>query len=207
MPIGKNTGSAAAANGVGRPRSHSARKAVLESALKLIVRRPPTEVTIKAIAEDAKVGRQTIYRWWANRGDIVLEALLDIGAHRIGRGESQDLQESVVRFVRDTVKQANRVRMALMVVMVEAQLDPAFLERFRSDFIEVRRSAFLQLFDTERKRGGMGEHDLQYLADIVYGPLWYRLLVRHAPLDRSFADRLANSAIAWWQHRVDRTSS
>jgi hypothetical protein len=33
--------------------------------------------------------------------------------------------------------------------------------------------------------------DVELVADMIYGPMWYRLLNRHAPIDDRFAVRLS----------------
>ena len=58
----------------GRPRSEPARQAVLEAVDDLLVERGYAAMTMKGIAERAGVGRQTVYRWWSTKAEILLEA-------------------------------------------------------------------------------------------------------------------------------------
>ena len=62
----------------GRPRSEPARRAVLDAALRLVRAGRVPAVTIKGIAEEAGVGRQTVYRWWDSKAAILLEAIIDL---------------------------------------------------------------------------------------------------------------------------------
>ena len=59
---------------VGRPRSEQARAAVLHAVDDLLVERGYGAVTLKGIAERAGVSRQTVYRWWSTKAEILLEA-------------------------------------------------------------------------------------------------------------------------------------
>ena len=59
---------------VGRPRSERARRAVLHAVDDLLVDVGYAAMTMKGIAERAGVGRQTVYRWWSNKAEILLEA-------------------------------------------------------------------------------------------------------------------------------------
>jgi len=185
---------------VGRPRSDQVRRAVLASVLKLVQEGPLSDVTIKSIAQEANVGRQTIYRWWGSRGEIILEALLEFSARRVRKSHAGTPEEAALRFIRDTVKQAGIAKEALAAVMIDAQLDTAFLERFRSEFVEVRRSAFMQII-SELEASSLSESEMQFAADMVYGPLWYRLLVGHAPLNKAFADQMAQTVLDWIRTR------
>ena len=60
----------------GRRRNEAAQEAILDAAFRLLSG-PGTEVmTIDAIAAEAGVGRQTIYRWWPSKGAVVADALV-----------------------------------------------------------------------------------------------------------------------------------
>ena len=181
----------------GRPRSKEVRDAILQSTLKLIQERSPADVTIKSIAEEAKVGRQTIYRWWRSRGEVVLEALLEISDKHVGRSQTGSPQEAVAQFLVDTVEQARSLRRALAVLMIDAQVDLDFLEYFRSKFVEIRRSALIHVLEGAVGDVALTNSEKQFISDMVYGPLWYRLLVDHAPLSRAFADQLTGLVLDW----------
>ncbi|MCI1218475.1 TetR/AcrR family transcriptional regulator [Bifidobacterium crudilactis] len=60
----------------GRPRSEKARTAILHAVDDLVVEIGYGAVTIKSIAERAGVSRQTIYRWWSTKAEILLEAIV-----------------------------------------------------------------------------------------------------------------------------------
>ncbi|WP_345458226.1 TetR/AcrR family transcriptional regulator [Actinoallomurus oryzae] len=58
----------------GRPRSEQARMAVLHAADDLLLEVGYAGMTMKSIAERARVSRQTVYRWWSTKAEILLEA-------------------------------------------------------------------------------------------------------------------------------------
>ncbi len=59
---------------VGRPRSERAREAVLQAVDDLLVDVGYTAMTMKGIATRAGVSRQTVYRWWSTKAEILFEA-------------------------------------------------------------------------------------------------------------------------------------
>jgi AcrR family transcriptional regulator len=59
---------------VGRPRSEEARTAVLNAVDDLLVEVGYAAMTMKNIAERADVSRQTVYRWWSTKAEILFEA-------------------------------------------------------------------------------------------------------------------------------------
>ncbi len=61
----------------GRPRSEQAREAVLHAVDDLLLEVGYAAMTMKGIAVRAGVGRQTVYRWWSTKAEILFEACVD----------------------------------------------------------------------------------------------------------------------------------
>lgn len=60
----------------GAHRSETARVAILEATARLFAERGYEHLSIEGIAAAAKVGKQTIYRWWPTKSDLVADCLL-----------------------------------------------------------------------------------------------------------------------------------
>lgn len=58
----------------GRPRSESARNAILEAAFRLLVERGYAGFAIEPVAAAAGTGKSTIYRWWKSKAELAVEA-------------------------------------------------------------------------------------------------------------------------------------
>ncbi|MFE4458773.1 TetR/AcrR family transcriptional regulator, partial [Nocardia tengchongensis] len=58
-------------------RNAKSHQAILDATFDLAVRNGYGKLTIEAIAAQAGVGKQTIYRWWPSKGAIALEAIND----------------------------------------------------------------------------------------------------------------------------------
>jgi hypothetical protein len=81
--------------------------------------------------------------------------------------------------------------------MAEAQRDDAFVESFRTGFLARRRHVLRGLLERGRGRGELAASaDLDFLVELVFAAVWYRILVRHQPLNRRFADQLADTLLA-----------
>ena len=84
----------------------------------------------------------------------------------------------------------------LRFLMAFAQQNEAFRERFREDFTARRRAVLRSLFLQAVERGQIGsEQNLELLVDIVFGAMWFRLLIGHDAMDESFADELTEVII------------
>ncbi|MEN3535954.1 TetR/AcrR family transcriptional regulator [Microbispora sp. ZYX-F-249] len=169
---------------VGRPRSEEARRAILRAALRLCERDGYPNVTLKGVAEEAGTGRQTLYRWWDTKADLLLEAMTDLVAG--ARAPSEDDLET---FLSDTFALADGVVGSVVAgLMAEAQSDPALSDRLRERLIGPRRAALRGVLERMPPPPGA---DLDLLVDMVFGVMWYRLLNRHAPLDAAAARDIA----------------
>jgi AcrR family transcriptional regulator len=91
---------------VGRPRSEAARAAVLYAVDDLLVEEGYAAMTLKGIAARAGVSRQTIYRWWSTKAEILFEASwidaaeeLAVPAAATPLAEITSYLEALVRFL------------------------------------------------------------------------------------------------------------
>jgi AcrR family transcriptional regulator len=182
----------------GRPRSEQARRAVLDAAVGLIEESGYGRLTLDGIARRAGVSRQTVYRWWPGKAEIVLEALNDAASAIAPAPDSGSLETDLRTLLRRTIKGATgRNARMLAALMAEAQLDEDFAESFRSGFLARRRRVLRDTLERGRARGEIGDSaDLDFLVDLAFGTLWYRILSHHARLDRRFADQLTDTLLA-----------
>jgi AcrR family transcriptional regulator len=150
-----------------------------------------------AIARRAGVSKQTVYRWWSSPPEILLEALNE-GAARIAPLEDTgDLVHDLRIFMRRSVLGAREpVGRLLAALMAEAQRNPVFGESFRTGFLTKRRSVMRELLEHAVKRGEVSSDlDLDFLVELFFAALWYRLLAASGPLDRRFADELTDTLL------------
>jgi hypothetical protein len=81
--------------------------------------------------------------------------------------------------------------------MAAAQLDESFAEAFRLGFLARRRDALRELLERGRAHGGFAAPaDLDFLVELAFATLWYRILARNKPLNRRFADQLTDTVLA-----------
>lgn len=177
----------------GRPRSESSRQAILAAALELAAEIGCGKLTIEGIASRAGVGKQTIYRWWPSRADVLLEAGVTSSDFQVPVADHGSYAEDLRAFLEATYRLANLPQMAdlLRALMAEAQLDRDFGRRFRAAFLERRRDAFAVITNRARQRGDLpAQPDPATAADIVLGTIWYRVLATDRMLDPQLVEDL-----------------
>jgi hypothetical protein len=82
-------------------------------------------------------------------------------------------------------------------LLAEAQVDPAFAELYRARFLAPRRDAARAVFAAALERGELpASTDLELALDLLYGPIYHRLLHGHAPLTERFATEVVDGVLA-----------
>jgi AcrR family transcriptional regulator len=181
----------------GRPRSTQCHGAILDSVLQLMQKEGYNAVTIEGVARHAGVGKQTIYRWWGSRAELILEAFANYAADLVPTPDRGSLREDLEAFIAAGFKRLSRDYGAIMRgLMADAVLDPDFNKILREAFIFKRRAATRVILERGVKRGEIAKNaDLELMTDMLFGPVWFRLLVQHAKLDAGFARQLVGAVI------------
>lgn len=176
----------------GRPRSERARQAVLAAALDIAAEEGPAGLRMEAIAQRAKVSKETLYRWWPSKTEVVLDALAERGQRTIPLPDTGTLREDLRTFLRATVDSADPVTVRLLYhLAAAAAADETVATQIRDRFLVTRRTDLAQLLDRAARRGEITPGYAALALDLVYGTLWYRLIFRTGPLDYTWADDLA----------------
>jgi AcrR family transcriptional regulator len=178
----------------GRKRSEESRQAILAATLELTAELGYPGLTVDGIAARSGTGKQTIYRWWPSKADVLLDALAAKADVVVSLPDEGSYAADLRRFVGTSFALAAKapIRDALRALMAQAQLDDEFRKRFWTGFLQRRRDALGVLLDRAEARGDLpADVSSETVADIVFGIVWYRLLT-----DRPFDERLADELVA-----------
>jgi AcrR family transcriptional regulator len=178
--------------GPGRPRSEKARKAVIRSTLKLLERVGFNELSIEAVATKACVGKATVYRWWKNKAELVISAFAFAVEKELrfpsGGPVLASIHEQMKRWV---VIFQSPLGQIVGTVIGAGQSEPEILEAFRTYWVEPRRVEARHLLKQAMKNGEIrSDLDPDLMLDLFYGPLYLRLMLKHAPLDETFVNTI-----------------
>src|SRR5271166_6388935 len=172
----------------GRPRSEHSRLAILRSTLHLLQRTSFPELTIEAIAADAGVGKTTVYRWWPNKGALVVDAFASLTENKLHFPDTgsvyRDMSLQMNQFLE--ILRTRRGRMVASLLGA-GQSDPELLEAFRERFLRPRRQEAYKTLRRGIERGELpGNLDLDLVLDTLYGAIYMRFLIRHDELSESY---------------------
>jgi len=169
---------------------------VVNAARELVSRLGPRAVTVDEIVAAAGVGKQTIYRWWPSKSAVVMDALAELTDP-----EPAELPDSTREALRLQMRRvarmfASRQGQLIKEVVADAQGDPDLAEDFRKRFFAHRRARAAATIDRGISTGELRpDLDIDDALDVLYGPLWLRLLVGHRRTSPAAVDRLL--ALAW----------
>lgn len=172
----------------GRKRSDHAHEAILAATLAALQELGYNQMAVEGIASRAGVGKATIYRWWATKADLVIEAI----SHLVEdppplTGDSHaDVRAMIDRMI--TVM-AGPVGQVLPAVASELAENPAASKRL-ADFLGPVRAANQAVLLSAAGRGDL-PHDIDTTAvlDTLAGAILFRRLMLRS-LDADFAEQL-----------------
>jgi AcrR family transcriptional regulator len=195
------TESIAEARGRGRPRSEKAQKAILAAAIDLLLEHGLHAMSMDAVAERAGVSKATIYRWWPSKELLALDALAtewQVTAPDATR-DTGSLRGDLLARLRPWLRQLRDKPYGRVVagLVATAQADAEFAGLYLERFVRPRRDAMRPVLLRAIERGEIPANiELEVALDLIYGPIYHRMLHSHAPLDERFARNLVDTIIA-----------
>lgn len=181
----------------GRPRDPRTRAAILLAARELLERGGLTAVTIEAISSKAGVSRPTIYRYWPNAPAVAMAAFLE----KTGASEAAKSPKTALSALRAQLHAladafAAPAGRSVAAMVAAAQSETELAKAFRNEFIARNRDATRALLERcVAEKSIEAPEDMELTLDLIFGPLFYRLLMGHAPIARGFVDQLLGTVI------------
>jgi AcrR family transcriptional regulator len=179
-------------------RNEQARLAVLHAADDLLADLGYDGVTIEGIAAKAGVAKQTIYRWWPSKVEVLLETLREDAERSLTVAPQKSVRQEIRLRLRRLVEflATDPAGLVLLALIGQAQHDAQTAARLNAVFFDGQREQ-----DRQRLRRGVEGGELpadlriDEALDALYGPVYLRALVTHERMTRSYLDRLVESAL------------
>jgi len=184
----------------GRPRSEKAHKAILAAAAELLLDRGLPAVSMDAVAERAGVSKATIYRWWPTKESLALDALFtEWSAVSPYSRDTGTLRGDLLALLRPWARliSSRPYGRVLAALLTQVQTDPVFATEYRHRVVEPRRDQARAIFSRAIERGEIpSDTKVEVALDLLYGPLYHRLLHGHAPLTDRFTQDVIDMALS-----------
>ncbi|MBF2066995.1 MAG: TetR/AcrR family transcriptional regulator [Calothrix sp. C42_A2020_038] len=176
----------------GRPRSEQSKDAILNTTWKLLQNVKVKDLSIEAIAREAGVGKTTIYRWWSSKAAVIVDAFMIHVTPEIEFTETESAVSALKEQLRLLIKAfAGDYGRIVAEIIAEGQADGDALKSFRDRFILPRREIAKAVIEKGMELGELDSKMNPELAlDVLYGSIYYRLLIGHLPINENFAEHL-----------------
>lgn len=178
----------------GRPRRAAARGAIIEATLELLAERGFQAATMDAIAARACVGKNTIYRRWASKEELVADAIHDLSAD-LDVLEGDDLYAVLLHQIHDFIDlfADPLVGRILPGLLGELHRNPEFAAAWADRVVRPRRQLIDDLLRQALERGELRKGtDPDLIADLLVSPPFVRVLFPFGLVDvqKRYADEL-----------------
>ncbi|HEX4833290.1 MAG TPA: TetR/AcrR family transcriptional regulator [Trebonia sp.] len=179
-------------------RGEQARDKILAAAGELMMQGDLSAVTMEAIAARAGVSKRTLYKYWPSRGAVALEGFMRRAATSwtvpAGASAPQALEALVVAAARLFAQTPAGPLMRSLIADAQSQQEIA--DALRDQWLRPRRAVAADLIAAGIAAGELrADLDMEIALDLLFAPVYYRLLLGHEPLDVGFAAALARAVI------------
>lgn len=183
----------------GRPRSPAVDVAILDAAKALLAEVGCGAFTMEGVAARAGVGKQTLYRRWPSRGELLIDLFyLDEitepeidAALPVAEALSIYLDISLQRLYRPWNR--NLLRSLAVTAQDDEALREVMLARITWPRLEMAREMLRQRKVTGEVRADL---DVEMAVDMAVGAIWFHLLFMPDPVTPVLRDRILREMLA-----------
>ncbi|WP_067901453.1 TetR/AcrR family transcriptional regulator [Nocardia vaccinii] len=179
----------------GRPRNERAREAILDAAMDSLLDHGVAAMNMDLVAAAAGVSKATIYRWWPGKETLAMDALYREWESVPSPPDTGSLRDDLRNLLwpwTELITQRPYGRV-IAGLLVQVRTDPDFALTYRARFLDQRRDHGRLILQQAIARGEIpARTHTETVLDLLYGPIYHRLMHGHAPLDRTFVEDIVD---------------
>jgi len=183
------------ARAAGRPRSTTADTAILAATREALVELGWSKLTLGDVATRAGVAKTTLYRRWAGKNELVVDAVAELfdELELPDRGSlAADIEGVVLQFA--AILARPEAKSGLMAVVAESVRDEALRERIRESIVDRQKCLVVEGRARAQARGELppesdpseAARTADLIFDVVAGAVVHRTLVSAEPADENW---------------------
>ncbi|MEU3484845.1 TetR/AcrR family transcriptional regulator [Streptomyces massasporeus] len=187
-------------------RSEKSRRAIYDAALALVVEAGYAKTTIEGIAARAGVGKQTIYRWWSSKADVLMEAFLDLAEQSVEEAGSApyafpdtgDLAADLKGVLRATVDELRdpRFEAPSRALAAEGVVNEQLGRELVAKLMQPSLDLYVARLRAAQEAGQVRpEIDPRIALELFVSPLAQRWLQHTGPISYEYTDTLVDYAL------------
>jgi AcrR family transcriptional regulator len=188
-------------------RKTGTRERALATAAEILRREGYSRLTMERVAGKSGVAKTTIYRRWPTKAALCMELYLEVAGRELHDPDTGDVAGDLRHICNMVVRLQTRTVAgpAFIGLVAEALSNPKSSASFLAEFAERRRELTRRVLKRAIHRGEIrADTDVDLVIDALGGATTCRLLQRHAPLSRRFADALVTLVLSGCRVRKER---
>lgn len=179
-------------------RSGGVEAAALEAARELLAADGVKGLTIEGVAARTGLAKTTLYRRWRSKEDLALAVVLDMARTAISAPEGADVRTALINYLgaATTILRTTLMGRVMQGLAADLATDPHLAAAFRAEVGALREAHLTELVQAGVAQGQLrSDVDTRFLQDLLFGPLYYRLLFSGSPLDETLAERIVDAVL------------
>jgi AcrR family transcriptional regulator len=168
---------------VGRPRNEHSKRSILSATRSLLLKGGYDRLTIEAVAQKANVSKATIYRWWAGKGELVLDAAgsdILIGVVPNTGNPVKDIETAIDQLIITFSRPLASI--VIFAAITKGANDPKMAQIFRDKYVYPWRKSAAEALQRAQSLKAIRSADTQFILDVIVGTIFQRTLVLKEPV-------------------------
>jgi AcrR family transcriptional regulator len=178
--------------------SSATNEKILMATRELLVANGVQRLTVEGVAARSGVAKTTIYRRFRSKHELALAVLLHMVQEVVAVPDLGDTRAELVAFVNGAVTVLGSTLMGRVMQGLVSDLatDSELGSAFREQIVAARLAEVRRLIDEGIRRGELRPGlDYELIHDLLFGPVYYRLLLSGSPLDAGLAERIVDAVM------------
>ena len=190
----------------GRPRSTECDRAILQATLVEYGARGLEALSVDAVAARAGVGKATIYRRYPSKLELVMAAALMLCEESAPRLDAESLEHDLREYLGNLARRISDpvFGAAKRALLFDAATNDDLAQMHRT-IVASRREQIFEMLRGAIARGEMrADADLEFAADELSAPLFYRNLLVHSTIDDAYIDKVVTAFLDRYGTQADQ---
>jgi AcrR family transcriptional regulator len=172
--------------------------AILTATRELLAEGGVQRLTVEGVAARAKVAKTTVYRRWRSKDELALAVLCEMVDQIVDVPDLGDVRTELVSLVDSAVEILGKTLMGRVMQGLVSDLaaDAELGRQFRESVVPCRTAGLRRILERAIARGELRtDLDTDLVHELLFGPVYYRLLLSGGPLDKGLATRIVDAVL------------
>jgi AcrR family transcriptional regulator len=175
----------------------AAREAELLAAVLEVLRETGYDrLTVDAVVARARASKQTVYRRWPSKADLVVAAFVNALGQVPAAPDTGSLRQDLLLLLDDLIRELAELGDVIVNLLGELRRNPDVAAVMEQRYLADRRRTALEVFQRAAARGEVSaDTDIDLLWQVIPATLFFRALVSRERVDQELTRRLVDHIV------------